>query len=908
SGILNPVAGSYGVFAGSPFSCTITAPFSVPQQYITDVVTGGTAHTGFKPSPYVHTVTDISSNTTLQVYFGHQILKSANGTDITPVGYPSTFQYFPYSSIVTFNITPANPGSQIYSIELSDADGLNPPQTITVQNGGLGQILTIGNSTTDPLMFPYGAPLQANIRITASASLPTTASNGTHGAVGGAGGAPFGTIMNNYGSSTFYVITPDANYQIGEVLIDGVNKISSDGISLDPNLVISNTPTQSATYTFRNITSAHTIHANFFAHKVHYVITGSGLGGTITPDSPNPLLVNHDVTLYYRVAPMNEDWRIGLLEWTDGVTVWTPPVPIPQNGPMDIEIAHVVTDLTISASFTIAQYGVDIIRNEGGQITPYGTLDPVTGNGHITVNSGTNLTFAIKADAGSYIKDVLVDGVSVGVIGTYTMNQIRKNKTIEAKFARYTYRVYGVAGANGTIFPKDSTVETGTNLTLQIMPNLGYKVATLAVNGASMNPEEEITLLNITSSKTVTATFDATNVYTITATAGQGGTITPSGVVNVNEGMSKQFLIAANTGWNIKDVVVDGTSLGVKTEHTFPNVTANHTIDATFEQIPVPQVECTLSASTIVSGASFDYTIKVKDQNTGLPYNVPLNIPVTITTAGTGVLSGVTTGQLTAGTSEVTINGVVYTKADGELDVVFTATAMGYTGCTQTATIMAAEPARQESAISFPTFNSDRATVDWVSGDGAKKLVVCKPQDAILDTEIPADGLNYTANAVYASGQQLGSNGCYAVYNGTGNSVEVTGLTINTTYYFRVFGYNGDGATANYITGTSTDNPNSVLVTSVEGDNVPTGSFEISNIAPNPVVNELRFDLNLIKGMPVTIELMDVTGRKVMTQSKSFEVGKNKVSFNVENLPAGAYILQVSSGNDSAIRTLTIVR
>ena len=70
--------------------------------------------------------------------------------------------------------------------------------------------------------------------------------------------------------------------------------------------------------------------------------------------------------------------------------------------------------------------------------------------------------------------------------------------------------------------------------------------------------------------------------YTITATAGEGGSITPAGEVSVKEGASQTFAIAAQEGYAIADVLVDGQGVGAVDSYTFENVTANHTIAALF--------------------------------------------------------------------------------------------------------------------------------------------------------------------------------------------------------------------------------------------------------------------------------------------------------------------------------------
>lgn len=73
-----------------------------------------------------------------------------------------------------------------------------------------------------------------------------------------------------------------------------------------------------------------------------------------------------------------------------------------------------------------------------------------------------------------------------------------------------------------------------------------------------------------------------TTYYTIKAAAGEGGSIAPNGYVTVSAGSDKRFAIAAAEGYEIKDVLVDGVSVGAVSDYTFKNVWKNHTIDAVF--------------------------------------------------------------------------------------------------------------------------------------------------------------------------------------------------------------------------------------------------------------------------------------------------------------------------------------
>ncbi len=70
--------------------------------------------------------------------------------------------------------------------------------------------------------------------------------------------------------------------------------------------------------------------------------------------------------------------------------------------------------------------------------------------------------------------------------------------------------------------------------------------------------------------------------YTITPTAGTNGSIFPGTPQTLNYGSSQAFLIQPNTGYHIVDVHVDGVSQGAIGLYAFNNVTANHTITASF--------------------------------------------------------------------------------------------------------------------------------------------------------------------------------------------------------------------------------------------------------------------------------------------------------------------------------------
>ena len=111
--------------------------------------------------------------------------------------------------------------------------------------------------------------------------------------------------------------------------------------------------------------------------------------------------------------------------------------------------------------------------------------------------------------------------------------------------------------------------------------------------------------------------------------------------------------------------------------------------------------------------------------------------------------------------------------------------------------------------------------VGWTSGNGTAGLVVARAGSAVNAN--PVNGVTYIANSTFGSGTQIGT-GNYVVYNGTGSSVNLTGLSQATTYHFAVYEYNFSTKCyqAQPLTGSSTTQGSPSLLTVAPGNqNVP---------------------------------------------------------------------------------------
>ena len=95
----------------------------------------------------------------------------------------------------------------------------------------------------------------------------------------------------------------------------------------------------------------------------------------------------------------------------------------------------------------------------------------------------------------------------------------------------------------------------------------------------------DVRLYNYVLTQTEISALSGTNppdYYTLTATAGNGGSINPAGEVIRNHGTDLVYTITPDNNYFLVDVEVDGISVGAVTSYTFSNISANHTINATF--------------------------------------------------------------------------------------------------------------------------------------------------------------------------------------------------------------------------------------------------------------------------------------------------------------------------------------
>ena len=178
-------------------------------------------------------------------------------------------------------------------------------------------------------------------------------------------------------------------------------------------------------------------------------------------------------------------------------------------------------------------------------------------------------------------------------LGDFTANGTNYTYTLQNDSGATSTLVTAVSGNGEPVSINGQALSTGGSATVAI-PNsgttdivvrIGAKTYTLTIlrnSGTGGNEGNSGTGGNEGGSGSGSGGGSGYSYYTIKATAGAGGSISPSGNVSVREGRDQTFIITPDKGYAVANVKIDGKSIGAAKSYTFENVSRTHTIEVIF--------------------------------------------------------------------------------------------------------------------------------------------------------------------------------------------------------------------------------------------------------------------------------------------------------------------------------------
>ena len=222
-----------------------------------------------------------------------------------------------------------------------------------------------------------------------------------------------------------------------------------------------------------------------------------------------------------------------------------------------------------------------------------GTIDP---SGAVKVEEGKDQVFTIQPYEGFEVKEVFVNGESVGAVTEYKFEAVRADASIEVFFAEKEAVQADKTKLNESIAAAEELLKHAEDYVPEDIQNLMEVLdAAKAVAADPAVTQETVDAAQ----KALDAAMSIAPIqkeFTIMAAAGEGGSITPCGTVKVERGMSQTFVIQPEEGYVISDVLVNGQSVGAVAEYTFCDVNADANITALFQKAAVSTDKSKLTA------------------------------------------------------------------------------------------------------------------------------------------------------------------------------------------------------------------------------------------------------------------------------------------------------------------------
>lgn len=241
----------------------------------------------------------------------------------------------------------------------------------------------------------------------------------------------------------------------------------------------------------------------------------------------------------------------------------------------------------VSVTFEEIEYTETVTVSVGDN----GTVSP---SGSVVVERGEDLELTITPDDGYRIASVILDGTDVTSEvkdSVFVLSNVVSGHSVSVVFERIVYAVEISYGVGGSVSPSgDVPVAYGDDLTISIVPDEGYRISKVTMDGEDVTSSvtgQELVLREVKSNHDVTVAFEKIT-YTVAVSSGGHGSVDPDGDVLVEYGDSLTVKIAPDTGYVLKSVILDGidvTSSVSGLVFVLNDVVSDHSVRVEFEVI-----------------------------------------------------------------------------------------------------------------------------------------------------------------------------------------------------------------------------------------------------------------------------------------------------------------------------------
>jgi hypothetical protein len=463
------------------------------------------------------------------------------------------------------------------------------------------------------------------------------------------------------------------------------------------------------------------------------------------------------------------------------------------------------------------------------------------GDLHLTGTSLGNMDFAATPIA----------GITTDIDGE-TRNTVRPYMGADENLSNPIYPSHTIVSTTtggGTITPSGTVYVTeGDNQQFLLSSQTGYHLDSILVDGVKVDSTASYTFTNVLVNHTIAAYFTI-NTYSIVASAGANGNISPSGTITLTHGSNQTFTITPDSTYKIDSVVVDGANVGAVSEYTFTSLSASHTITAFF------------SKSTV----TIEYEMTDKWNMISVPlgmtdYSKSALFPTAVSDA---FMFG--EGYASATTLE---NGVGYwLKFNGAQSVTMTGTQRDYD------TVVVREGWNMIGTLSSPVAVTN--LVSLTPGLVLSQFFGYTNGYTTADTLMPAKGYWVKANM----------NGQFAL-------LIVLSHTAGSNIRFQ-------------LTNELPPSPPDVL----KNDSPLPTDYSLSQNYPNPFNPLTIINYQLPIDNYVTLKVYNTLGEHVATLVDEVqEAGFRSIEWNASGLPSGMYFYRLTAGTFTETKTLLLMK